>query len=179
MASLKSEYTLDHKIQAIVDRYPNLYLQINKGERHRIMHRPISPGSLGIGASRQESMAFWPTAISDQSFMTCSITMSTPQLAPMTTHMSSDAKLSTPMRWQNHQVSRWLVRTHAIYAHHNRYTPMAPALVDALVSHAIISWHVISLITVAMQRIRRSPFTAHDTVVGAMGGSDVTSTVHA
>jgi hypothetical protein len=52
MASLNSEYTLDHKIQAIVDHYPNLHLQVNKGERLQIMHRPISHGSLWLTTSQ-------------------------------------------------------------------------------------------------------------------------------
>jgi hypothetical protein len=51
-ASLNSEYTLDHKIQTIVDRYPNLHLQVNKGERHQIMHRRISHGRLWLRTSQ-------------------------------------------------------------------------------------------------------------------------------
>jgi hypothetical protein len=43
---------MDYQIKAIVDRYPNLRIQVNKGERHRIMHRRIDRGSLWLGSRR-------------------------------------------------------------------------------------------------------------------------------
>jgi hypothetical protein len=39
---------MDQDIKAIVDRYPNLRLQINLGNRHRIIHRRITRGSLWV-----------------------------------------------------------------------------------------------------------------------------------
>lgn len=43
---------MDHQIKAIVDYYPNLRIQVNKGEVHRIIHRRIDRGSLWLGARR-------------------------------------------------------------------------------------------------------------------------------
>ena len=39
---------MDLNIKALVDRYPNLRLQINLGNRHRIIHRHIDRGSLWV-----------------------------------------------------------------------------------------------------------------------------------
>ena len=43
---------MDLNIKALVDRYPNLRLQINLGNRHRIIHRHIDRGSLWVGIRR-------------------------------------------------------------------------------------------------------------------------------
>lgn len=43
---------MDHHIKVLVDRYPNLRLQVNLGNRHRIIHRRIDRGSLWVGIRR-------------------------------------------------------------------------------------------------------------------------------
>ena len=43
---------MDHNIKAHVDRYPNLRLQVNLGNIHRIIHRRIDRGSLWVGIRR-------------------------------------------------------------------------------------------------------------------------------
>jgi hypothetical protein len=45
----KASYITEYHVKAIVERYPNLHLQVNKGEIHRIMHRHIKHGSLWLG----------------------------------------------------------------------------------------------------------------------------------
>lgn len=58
---------MDHNIKALVDRYPNLRLQVNLGNRHRIIHRHIDRGSLWVYLCKQAHILLPQTAKSDLS----------------------------------------------------------------------------------------------------------------
>jgi hypothetical protein len=48
VGGMAQEGEMNRDIKAIVDLYPLLHLQVNKGERHRIMRSDIKRGSLWI-----------------------------------------------------------------------------------------------------------------------------------
>jgi len=52
---------MDLNIKALVDRYPNLRLQVNLGNRHRIIHRRIDRGSLWVYPFQTGEYTYGPT----------------------------------------------------------------------------------------------------------------------